>query len=255
MTLYAKLHICSLILRSCHVKGDMSNEWHPYTSICSIMYSPCIFLEWLYGRNESWKYYDIYLLWQCPGSCGFGSHVVSVYALYLSLINAVLMSAVIHTSEQRWGLTQRAFGFLPTFKAQKGRDPLPLACVSELEQEDRCSRKIHTKTKGCQSGIPLLLECTSRLEALSLFPTCTTEQKEVQSCVFQQNDCCTHFPQMKACDSDAEQSRGSARGLSDLLLCGSSISPISAIGLLFSDDLFTDKWRVTNCIIMLLVFS
>lgn len=40
------------------------------------------------------------------GCCGFCGHVFIVYALYLSLINAVLMSAVIDTSEQQSGLTQ-----------------------------------------------------------------------------------------------------------------------------------------------------
>ena len=33
------------------------------------------------------------------GSCGFGGHVFIVYALYLFLINAALMSAVTDTSE------------------------------------------------------------------------------------------------------------------------------------------------------------
>lgn len=120
MTLYANLHICSLILLSCHVKGDTSNELHPYVSIYSIMYFTCIFLMWLNGGKESWKYYHIYLLWQHSGCCGFGGHVFSVYALYLSLINALLLSAVIHTIEQRWGLTQRASGFLLWFQGPKG---------------------------------------------------------------------------------------------------------------------------------------
>lgn len=138
------------------------------------------------------------------------------------------------------------------FKARKGWDLLPLACV-ELEQEDALKKKKYTP-KPKAVNLCSRYSCTALLEALSFFPPCTLEQKEVQSCVFQQDDCCTHFSQMKACDSDAEQSRGSARGLSDLPLCGSSVSPIFAIGLLFSDDLFNDKWRVTNFTIMLFVF-
>lgn len=47
---------------------------------------------WLNGRGESWNYYHIYLLWHCSGSCGFRGHVFNVYALYLSLINAVPLS-------------------------------------------------------------------------------------------------------------------------------------------------------------------
>lgn len=120
MTLYANLHICSLIPPSCHVKGDTSSEWHPYVSICWIVYFTSIFIMWLNGRKESWKYYHIYLLWQHSGRCGLGGHVFSVYALYLSLINALLLSAVIHTREQRWGLTQRASGFLLWFQGLKG---------------------------------------------------------------------------------------------------------------------------------------
>lgn len=50
------------------------------------------------------------------GSCGFCGHVFIVYALYLSLINAVLMSAVIDTSEQRPGLTQCADWFPPNIR-------------------------------------------------------------------------------------------------------------------------------------------
>lgn len=81
------------------------------------------------------------------GSCGFCGHVFIVYALYLSLINAVLMSAVTDTSEQRLGLTQCADDFLPTFKALETSKTLPPACLFEPEQEDRCSRKTHTKPK------------------------------------------------------------------------------------------------------------
>lgn len=81
------------------------------------------------------------------GSCGLCGHVFIVYALYLSLINAVLMSAVTDTSEQRLGLTQCADDFLPTFKALETSKTLPPACLFEPEQEDRCSRKTYTKPK------------------------------------------------------------------------------------------------------------
>lgn len=81
------------------------------------------------------------------GSCGFCGHVFIVYALYLSLINAVPMSAVTDTSEQRSGLTQCVDDFLPTFKALESSRKLPPACRFELEQEDRCSTKTHTKPK------------------------------------------------------------------------------------------------------------
>lgn len=81
------------------------------------------------------------------GSCGFCGHVFIVYALHLSLINAALMSAVTDTSEQRSGLTQCADDFLPTFKALERSKTLPPACLFEPEQEDRCSRKTHTKPK------------------------------------------------------------------------------------------------------------
>lgn len=70
---------------------------------------------------------------------GLGGHVFSVYALYLSLINALLLSAVIHTSEQRWGLTQRASGFLLWFQGPKG-----LGCASSglcRAGAGRCSKK------------------------------------------------------------------------------------------------------------------
>lgn len=46
---------------------------------------------------------------------------------------------------------------------------------------------------------------------------------------------------MKALDPDADQSQGSLQGLSDPPPCGYSIQPISVMGLLFSNDLLTDK--------------
>lgn len=64
------------------------------------------------------------------------------------------MSAVMHTSEQRWGLTQHASGFLPISKAQKGWDLLPLACVSELEQEDRCCKKDRHQNQRLSICVP-----------------------------------------------------------------------------------------------------
>lgn len=250
MTLYANLHICSLIPPSCHVKGDTSSEWHPYVSICWIVYFNSIFLMWLNGRKESWKYYHIYLLWQLTGRCGLGGHVFGVYALYLSLINALLLSAVIHTREQRWGLTQRASGFLLWFQGLKGLGSASSGlCGSGA---GRCSKKIHTKTKGCQSVFLLLMHSSFGIPLL--LSTAHFETKGSSKLCFSARQLLRSFFQMKACDSDAEQSQGSERGLPDLLLCGSSLSPIFAIGLLFSGDLFNDKWRVTNLTIMLFVF-
>lgn len=176
------------------------------------------------------------------GSCGSCGDVFIVYALYLSLINAVLMSAVIDISEQRLSLTQRADGFLPTFKVSEGSKTLPLACVFALEQEDRCSRKIYTKPKTVNLCFPPLLEAMSSLEALFWFSACPLKQKaRLKDVFFSVTMVNTRFPQMKACDSDAEQSRGSVEGLSGLLLLGNSIQPISAVGSLFSNDLLTDK--------------
>lgn len=158
MTLYANLHICSLILPSCHVKGDTANELHPYVSICSIMDFTCIFLMGLNGGKESWKHYHIYLLWQHSGRCGLAGHVLSVYALYLSLINALLLSAVIHTSEQRWGLTQCASGFLLWFQGPKGLESASSGlCLAGAGRCSKKKKKLHTKTNGCQSVFLLLL--------------------------------------------------------------------------------------------------
>lgn len=134
-------------------------------------------IEGLFGLSEGKQILKglLYLLFLerfstgMGGSCGFCGHVFIVYALYLSLINAALMSAVTDTSEQQPGLTQYADDFLPTFKALAESKTLPLACLCEPEQEDRCSRKTPNQTKDCQSAFPLLLKCTSFMDTVSLF--------------------------------------------------------------------------------------
>lgn len=209
MTLYANLHICSLILPSCHVKGDTSNEWHLYVSICRIMSFTCFFLMWPNGGKESWKYYHIYLLWQHSGRCGLGGHVFSVYALYLSLINALLLSAVIHTSEQRWGLTQRASGFLLWFQGPKG-----LGSVSSglcLAGAERCSKKYRTKPTAV--NLCSRYSCRVLLEALSLFPPCNLEQKEVQVVFLRRTIVALIFPRWKLA-IQMQSSQGGERGVS-----------------------------------------
>lgn len=206
MTLYANLHICSLILPSCHVKDDTSNEWHPYVSICRIMYFTFIFLMWLKWGKESWKYYHIYLLWQHSGRCGLGGHVFSVYALYLSLINALLLSAVIHT-EQRWGLTQCASGFLLWFQGPKGLGSASSGLCRA--GAGRCSKKYTPKPTAVN-----LCSCysnTALLEALSLFPPCTLEQKEVQVVFFSRTIVALIFPRWKLAIQMQNNHRGQRR--------------------------------------------
>lgn len=115
------------------------------------------------------------------GSCGFCGQMFIVYALYLSLINAVLMSPVTDTSEQQHGLTQCADDLLPTYKALEGSKTLPPACLFESEQEDRCSRKTHRKNED----FPQLLNCSSLFWKLYLFSACASEQPAVQRLVIQ----------------------------------------------------------------------
>lgn len=188
------------------------------------------------------------------GSCGFCGHVFIVYALYLSLINAALMSAVTDTSEQRSDLTQCADDFLPTFKALERSKTLPPACLFEPEQEDRCSRKTHTKP-----NLSICVPTTPQVHVFfwkpsSCFQHALRCKRKFKDMFFRHYNGYTRFPQMKARGPDADHSRGSPRGLSDPPPCGYSIQPISVIGLLFSNDLLTDKWCVTNFIIMQLVF-
>lgn len=87
---------CTSAVWSC--RAAMWKAIHPMNDILALLsiesctYFTCIFLVWLNGRGESWNYYHIYLLWHCSGSCGFSGHVFNVYALYLTLINAVPLS-------------------------------------------------------------------------------------------------------------------------------------------------------------------
>lgn len=149
------------------------------------------------------------------GSCGFRGHVFIVYALYLSLINAALMSAVTDTSEQRPSLTRCADDFLPTFKALERSATLPPPCLSELEQEDRFSVKTHTKPKTVnlpsQYFSSALYFSGSPLFVFSM----RSRAAEVQRRVFQHHNSYTRFPQMKAQDPHADQSQGSQQVLSD----------------------------------------
>lgn len=92
---------CTSAVWSC--RAAMWKAIHPMNDILALLsiesftYFTCIFLVWLNRRGESWNYYHIYLFWHCSGSCGFSGHVFNVYASYLSLINAVPLSVVIHT--------------------------------------------------------------------------------------------------------------------------------------------------------------
>lgn len=175
------------------------------------------------------------------GSCGFCGHVFIVYALYLSLINAALMSAVTDTREQRLGLTQCADDFLPTFKALERSKMLPPACLFELEQEDRCSRKTHTKPKTVNLCSRYSLSARLFWKPSSCFQHALWSERKFKYMFFSISNSYTRFPQMKAHNPDADQSRGSLQGLSDPLPCGYSIQPIQFIGLLFSNDLLPDK--------------
>lgn len=187
------------------------------------------------------------------GSCGFCGHMFSVYALYLSLINAVLMSAVTDTGEQRSGLTQCADDFLPTFKALERSKTLPPACLFEPEQEDRCSRKTHTKPKTVNLCSHYSSSARLFWKPSPCFQHALWSERKFKDVFFQHHNSHTRFPQMKAHGPDAKQRPGSVKGLSDPSLCGYSIQPISVIGLLFSNDLLADERRVTDFKIMQLV--
>lgn len=126
------------------------------------------------------------------------------------------------------------------FKAQKVWDLLPLAFV-ELEQEDAL-KNTNQKLSICAPVTPAQLfwkpsPCFHDAWYIRKFKV-----------VF------FHFSPNKSLRFRWRAVVGSAWGLSDPVLYGSFVSPISAIGLLFSDDLFNDKWCVINLTIMLLVF-
>lgn len=174
-------------------------------------------------------------------SCGFRGHVFIVYALYLSLINAALMSAVTdQTSEQRSGLTQCADDFLPTFKALERSKTLPPACLFEPEQEDRCTRKTHTKPTTVNLCSLYSSNACLFWKPSTCFQHVLWSKRKFKDVVFSIT-IVTRFPQMKAWGPHADQSKGSLKGLSDPPPCDYSIQPISVIGLLFSNDLLTDK--------------
>lgn len=71
------------------------------------------------------------------GSCGFCGHVFIVYALYLSVINAVLMSAVTDAVSNN-GRVSRNLGmvFLPTFLLRGAKCFLWPFCASRSRKTD-----------------------------------------------------------------------------------------------------------------------
>lgn len=123
------------------------------------------------------------------------------------------MSAVTDTSEQRSDLTQCADNFLPTFKALERSKTLPPACLFEPEQEDRCSRKTHTKPKTVN-----LCSHSSSARLFWKHSTCfehvLRSERKFKDVFFQHHNSCTRFPQMKARDPDCRSvTRVSVRSL------------------------------------------
>lgn len=134
------------------------------------------------------------------GSCGFCGQMFIVYAQYLSLINAVLMSPVTDTSEQQHGLTQCVDDLLPTYKALEGSKTLPPACLFESEQEDRCSRKTQ-KNRRLPATSQLLI---SFLEALLEFSMCIRATCSSKTC-YLESQIVARFPHMKVWDPHGDQ--------------------------------------------------
>lgn len=126
---------------------------------------------------------------------------------------------------------------------------LRLVSLSRSRKTDALEK--HTPNQRLSICVP----ATPQVHVFFGSPCLVFSEREVQRRVFLHHNSYTRFPQMKARDPDADQSRGSLQGLSDPPPCGYSIQPISVIGLLFANDLLTDKWCVTNFIIMQLVFS
>lgn len=188
------------------------------------------------------------------GSCGFCGPVFIVYALYLSLINAALMSAVTDTTEQRPGLTQCADDFLPTFKASERSKTLPPACLFELKQEDRCSRKTHTKPKTVNLGSRYSSNAHIFWKPSSCFQHALWSKRKFRD-VFSSITIVTHvFPRWGLGIHMQISHEGHCKVSLTSLYAATSIQPISVIGLLFANDLLSDKWCVTNSKIMQPVF-
>ena len=165
------------------------------------------------------------------------------------------MSAVTDTSEQRLGLTQCADDFLPTFKALETSKTLPPACLFEPEQEDRCSRKTHTKPKAVNLWSRYSSSASHFWKPSSCFQHAFWSERKFKDMFFSITIVTHVFPRWSSRDPDARQSQGSVQGLSDPP--PPRLHPIqqpSVTGSLFSNDLPTDKWCVTNFIIMQLVF-
>lgn len=155
-------------------RAAMWKTIHPMNDILTFLsVESCILLSssWCGWNGErNLESIIIFTYFGNTGRCGLGGHVFSVYALYLSLINALLLSAVIHT-EQRWGLTQCASGFLLWFQGPKGLGSASSGLCRA--GAGRCSKKYTPKPTAVN-----LCSCysnTALLEALSLFPPCTLE--------------------------------------------------------------------------------
>ena len=105
--------------------------------------------------------------------------------------------------------------FPPTVKASERSRTLPPACLFESRQEDRCSRKTpNQRLSICVPATPRELvffwkrSCCFQIALWS-------ERKFRESARFQHHNSYTRFPQMKARDPHADQSRGSRQGLPD----------------------------------------
>lgn len=131
---------------------------------------------------------------------------------------------------------------------------LPLAFLCEPEQEDRCSRIIHTKPNTVNLCSRYSSSARLFLGALLLFSACSSEWKEVQRRVIQHHNSYTQFPTRESlwfrCRAAAGVSGGSLRPPS---AWRARPTKLGRSGLLFSNDLLADKWCVTNFVIMQLV--
>lgn len=125
------------------------------------------------------------------------------------------MSAVTDTSEQRLGLTQCADDFLPTFKALETSKTLPPACLFEPEQEDRCSRKTHTKPKTVNLWCRYSSSASLFWKPWSCFQHSLRSERKFKDMFFSITIVTHVFPRWSSRDPDARQSQGSVQGLSD----------------------------------------
>lgn len=212
-----------------------------------------VWAPWLLGEKQILKgllyLLSLARLWiGTGGSGGFCGRVFIVYAFYLSLINTVLMSAVTDTGEQRSCLTQCADNFLPTFKASERRETLPLVCVFEPEQEDRCSRKTHTKPKLSICVPPLLLMSTWKPS--SSFQCAIWGRRMIKDLFFSITIQTHISPRWGFGIHMQIRHRGHWVVSRSHTACGYPVQLISVMGLLFANDRLSDKWCATNFVIM-----